>query len=648
MRFLLKIILIVISVTPVLSQSILERCDYMPPHEADIWYFYSNSGLDFNGGTVTPLLDNFVLDLGNSTSVISDEGGNLLFFTDGQMIWDRTFQVMPFATGLHGNAWTTQSSVIVHSPGSANIYYVFTNDKYTGNPQEQYKGMSFNISDMNENGGLGDVVQPNIELLDECTEKLTAVKHGNGEDVWVLAHGWNGADANSFYAWLVSKSGVDQNAVVSNVGYSHNGTPDDNVHAGYMKTSSDGSKIALVIYGKGIVEVLDFDNNTGMVSSPKTSAEIFDYIYGVEFSPNANRLYTTTTPSPYISPRRSYVFQFDVSPGVSNPFFDYDTIATFADTAYTSVQLGTDGKIYIGKFYGVLDGNEHLAVIENPNRPGSECNFVEHGVYLDGRQSKLGLPNFMQSYVDIPHFLFKGHCFDNDTASFWLNNESNIQSLQWDFGDPSSGSNTGSGFYPQHFFSQPGSFNVSVTETFNGQDYTFNEDILVYPMPNVSLGPDTLFLYPGASFTLDAGNGFDYYFWNGSDESTSRYFTASDTGMYYVTVVDLNCCYNSDSVLVIPSGVYLPNAFTPNNDGVNDVFEAKVLAGGILNFNMMIFSRWGQLVFESNDYFIGWDGTTNGEELPSGVYVYRVSYDVELDFGKYEEVLTKGQVTLLK
>jgi gliding motility-associated-like protein len=79
--------------------------------------------------------------------------------------------------------------------------------------------------------------------------------------------------------------------------------------------------------------------------------------------------------------------------------------------------------------------------------------------------------------------------------------------------------------------------------------------------------------------------------------------------------------------------LYAPTAFTPNNDGENDVFTA--IGTGITKFKMILFDRWGKLYFTSDDLSKGWDGTINGISAPEGVYTYRINY-TDLFGGKHE------------
>ena len=120
---------------------------------------------------------------------------------------------------------------------------------------------------------------------------------------------------------------------------------------------------------------------------------------------------------------------------------------------------------------------------------------------------------------------------------------------------------------------------------------------------------------------LDGLPGFEEYYW--SDGSDGRFLLVKSKGVYSVTVRDVFGCVQSDTVEVLSDcnpNIYIPNSFTPNNDGVNDEFR---IYGSEIDFDrMMIFNRWGELIFETTALDMGW----GGEEWPVGVYFYRVYY----------------------
>jgi gliding motility-associated-like protein len=162
------------------------------------------------------------------------------------------------------------------------------------------------------------------------------------------------------------------------------------------------------------------------------------------------------------------------------------------------------------------------------------------------------------------------------------------------------------------------------------------------PVPSVSLGADTT-ICDGDVILLSVANPGGTYLWQ--DASTSSAFTVSQPGIYSVTV-SVGGCSNSDA-MIVGSGdcsivLYIPNVFTPNGDGENDILYARGL--GVQEFEFYIYDRWGERVFRTTDLNEGWDGTFRGKECDKGVFVYFVK--VKYIDGNEEK--RKGNITLLR
>ncbi len=137
--------------------------------------------------------------------------------------------------------------------------------------------------------------------------------------------------------------------------------------------------------------------------------------------------------------------------------------------------------------------------------------------------------------------------------------------------------------------------------------------------------------------------GFDHYLWNTGDSTSS--ITITNEGWYSVTISNEGLCYATDSVLMLYClPLIMPNAFTPNNDGTNDLFLPAIQSGNVNYFHIIIFDRWGGPIFETEDIHEGWDGTVNGNQAPSGVYGYTLSYG----FNKEESRKLSGTITLVR
>jgi gliding motility-associated-like protein len=623
-------------------------------HEADRWYFGQNAGLDFRNQE--PVYDptNFYMNIPTSPAVMADSNGTVLFYSDGSKVFNRTGQVMPNGDGLHGFVGYTMPVIIVPKPKSDSVYYIFTTHRPRQNqydPQTIY-GMEYNEVNLNREGGLGDVTQKNVVLLQpEVSSRLSAVRHSNGVDYWVVGHRYDSIDsynAREFCAFHVTENGVNPTYVSSIIGSEHGGNGnwgDSNKGIGYMKISPDGTKLAVAIHGSDIYEIFNFNASTGKVTDAITSAPTFDEAYGVEFSSDSKYLYGTTTssslPSPIYTPP-SYLFQFDISQGTSMfNVNNYDTVAEdILGSYFGGMQLATDGRIYVSRS---PYGNAAVSVIQNPKRPGQACNFTANYIDLQGKKSRFGFPNFVQSYFSLPHFDVENVCFEDGTL-FTLQNSSNVDNISWTFGDTGGGSNTSTDIQPTHFFSGAGTYTVSVTEFFNGISYgPYTEEVYVNELPAITLG-DTVYMYPGSPILLDAGAGFVTYEWSTGESSQVIKVEVPDT--YYINVQNETCCFKLDSVVVLYFDVIVPNAFRPG--GVNSVFKAYASSlDAINNFALYVFDRWGQQIFLSNDINMGWDGRIAGKEAPGDVYVWLVNYDVERS-GKTVKIAYKGNVILLR
>lgn len=443
-------------------------------HQADRWYFGDCAGLDFRGPEVVADLSNILINMPTSPAIIADSAGNILFSTTGRYIYNRLDTNMVNGDSLHGSYACTTPVLIIPEPGNRDQFYVLTLGRPKQTPGDTLStryGLEYNVVDMTLDSGLGTVTVKNKVLMEpEFSSKLTAVKHANGDDYWILVHRF---DSDEFCAFLLNSSGIDSTFYVSShIGSVHQGLGETNNAVGYMKFSPDGNKLALTVYGSGIIELFDFDRATGMVTNAISSGPVFAEAYGIEFSPDSKYLYVSSTstslPTPGYTPP-SHLFQFDLDEGVMIFTEEYyDTIATDITGSYFGgMQLGTDGRIYVNR---APYGSEILSIIANPVRPGQDCNLVNNGIHLGGRSCLFGFPNFISSYFNLPHFDIEGSGSDEITT-FSLNNYDNIDSLLWNFGDPSSNQNTSKEFHPSHSFTASGTYEVSVIEYFNGKSF---------------------------------------------------------------------------------------------------------------------------------------------------------------------------------
>jgi gliding motility-associated-like protein len=607
--------------------------------QADIWYFGEKAGIDFRSGNAVALTDQNVMTAFKSSAVISDSMGNLQFFTNSKDVWSKDFTLMSSTPSMLGDLGVTQPTIIIPKPGDSLIYYIFNVDVMTYQPDDTYdtKGLTYSVVDMSQNYNFGaGTSRWNLQLASPVTQKLTAVRHTNKIDIWIIVHKWG---SDEFYSYLLTPGGLSA-PVISKAGTSHSGgfVSQSNAY-GYMKASPDGSKIALAISGMNIVELFDFNPGTGVVSNAADYTYAIPGIspYGIEFSSDSKMLTGNGPPS---SPSR--VYQFDLRAGLANPVL----IDSMPGVRVGGMQLARDGRIYLSRTVNLLTKKDSIDVIYNPTRPGKDCNYnllntvTGSRFSLNGRKSTYGLPSFMQSYFERPAFTHDSVC-QGDVTRFEIINKANIDNVAWDFGD----GGTSNQMMPTHLYAQPGTFKVKLTETFGGKSFPDSLSITIHKLPAVELG-DTILLYDGASVVLHAGDGFQSYLW--STQSTAPEITVGSGGNYWVKVEDYNCCYNYDTVYVNVFKYFFPNAFTPNGDGNNDVFRIVGLYRDI-NLKLYIYDRWGKMVFLSENIDEGWDGSIRGQKCPAGTYSWVAFVDFRSsDITTNGKVKFKGTVILLR
>ncbi len=175
---------------------------------------------------------------------------------------------------------------------------------------------------------------------------------------------------------------------------------------------------------------------------------------------------------------------------------------------------------------------------------------------------------------------------------------------------------------------------------------TVTSVVNVFPVPLVTL-QDEIIVCRGENYLLDGNGHMDSctYYWQ--DGSTHPYLYVSEPGVYYVTVDRLGCSV-TDTIEVKPcSELFVPNAFSPNNDGTNDFFYI-VNTGDVTEFSILIYSRWGEVVYQSTNINEVWDGTYDGKKCPVGVYHYVIEYLGQGNVLLEKEGKKHGQITLFR
>lgn len=339
-------------------------------NRANIWYFGNGAGLDFSSGSPVAITNGQMI-AGEACSSISDTFGNLLFYTDGDTVWDRNHNVMPNGVGIMGCESSSHGVIITPHPTSTNLFYVFSTDceNFFGT------GLRYNLIDLSLNGGNGDVVisQKNILLTNSVIECLSSTKIC--DTVWLMSHKYN---TNEFLFYKITSQGLNTTPTTFNVG----SLP---YYVSSAKFSPSGSKIALVsgFSSPPFIELYDF--SSGLLFN-QLSLKSFGSEYGVEFSPDESKL--------YVSVNGNMIFQFDISSNNQALINSSQTLIydSFDNSSFFSIQNSNNQKIYVSSALSPF-----LSEISAPNNL-TAVNFNYYNIFLNGRLSNLGLPIFCTNY----------------------------------------------------------------------------------------------------------------------------------------------------------------------------------------------------------------------------------------------------------
>jgi gliding motility-associated-like protein len=350
----------------------------------NIWAFGINCGLDFSTGI--PVLLRTHMQTSEGAASACNANGQLLFYSDGNHVWDRNGNLMPHGDGLLGNTggWAvnygsaTQGVTIVPFIDDTNRFYLFTTDCIESVASGIYPGyLRYSLIDMRLNNGLGDVDSSikNIKLLSHVTEKAYAVA-GAGCYNWLLTHSYG---SGRFLAYKIGVTGLDTLPVVS---YATTLTDSDSnsYMAGELKVSPD-ERLLATCSSWGHVELFSFDKATGHVSDARALDSLLPNGYGIGFSPTGNKLYVT--------PFMGHILQYDLSLLPDMDAVNASATAIGDSGSYGTLRLGPDGKLYTSH------ANENLMIrINDPDAKGTACNITDLSFSTDpDMHFQIGLGN---------------------------------------------------------------------------------------------------------------------------------------------------------------------------------------------------------------------------------------------------------------
>jgi len=404
---------------------------------------------------------------GTNTS-FSDSFGNVLNFTNGVHIGNAAWEIMENgdymtdAAEVQGEV-APQWFLALPFPGHPQKQlYFYENKAFTTALSVHATKLLYCMIDLSLEQGLGKVVIRDSLLIEDTLAlgKITAVKHANGRDWWVLV---NEKNSNRFYRILVDPNGIHVlgihtigDSVVDGVG-----------QAGFSPNGEQYFIYGTVSSSQGAyINLYDFDRCSGLFSNHLQYHFVSNGWGGGAFSPDSRYLYINYYTKAY---------QYDLfAPEVwasRIQVAEYDGFLNPGNTTFFLMQLAPDGKIYSSSPGGVRS----MHIIHHPDEPGLTCQYEQHGLALPTHNalSMPTFPNYRLGPLDGSPCDTLG--IDNLPVAWWRSDRDTLDPLSvvfhdlsyyepeawsWDFGDGTPGS---SDRHPQHTFPAPGSYEVCLT-----------------------------------------------------------------------------------------------------------------------------------------------------------------------------------------
>lgn len=349
------------------------------------WPFGSGSGVglkscNLNFASGTPVVDTVdrIMALFATVSSISDENGAIKFCSNGCFILNDSNDTLQNGSGLNPNNCTSlfcqgglpsiDASLILPDPANTQRFYLFHSPCFQTNAN-LLEGLYYSIIDLSLDSGRGGCANKNTMINPNYILNgfMTATKHGNGRDWWIICHELN---TDLFYEYLLTPNGV-QGPFNQHCGWIF-----DNPGYGNLRFSNDGSKL---ICGSQFskIRLFDFDRCSGIIQANVELNSIYSNDWAsVATSADSHYLYSVGL---------EHIIQYDLtslnidSTAIVVATYDGFIASDSVHHTYFGVpQLAVDGKIYIP----VWGGSHYIHIIDHPEQQGVSCNVIQHAIDL--------------------------------------------------------------------------------------------------------------------------------------------------------------------------------------------------------------------------------------------------------------------------
>ena len=642
-----------------------------------------NPDLSIVDPTFTPSKSNALSDVNTNGAVamVYDKNNNLVFYTDGTKLFsgrdDSEIQASGGTSFTVGNPNSSQGLMIVPKSNcnscSFTEYYILSQNPVT-------KLLTYSVLDMRYNDRRGAVVEQNIPIAFTASEKMAGIRSSNDSAFVLYSFDYK---KGAFNVLTIDSTGI--NITEQTVGST---ALDSSTSIGYISISPNGRKLAhgVVIAGKNYVEVFDRDLNTNALSNPMLidlNVAAPPVVYGVAFGSNSDILYTTIKGNPALG-QDSYLIQLALFLG--------DAASISAQKEIISQRREEFGALLLGPVYGAgtkylymsVNNKNFLPYLQNPDVKGNEAvvgltyvaSSANLGAPLDGLAT-LGLPNILapapEQEGESISANYSGNCQNSPTILTTQGICSPMRNkVTWYFhdgtrkeGPQTSYTYTKPGWYPIRMVVEvfqkskiSSIVNNQIVDKLTETECTEEEytgTIYIKPAPILDI-PDKLYICleefekKPLSPNPKGGDTFKYLWTTTLDAflSNSPTYIFDIPATYKLEVTNNFECVAKDKITVLEGcepTLFLPDVFTPNDDNINDDF--KITPAYITDFDFKVFNRWGELVFNSKNPEIKWDGRFKGKIYGNQLYPYTINYRSKY-FPERGELQTRGSILILK
>lgn len=450
--------------------------------QTDNWFFGIESGIKFTPANIS-LQPQSSIQTPSGCTAFSNFKRELLFYTNGETVWNSNHEIMENGEELSGELENTQNSVIVPKPGSNTNFYLFTTRITNSSPHTA--GVRYSEIEISAQYPLGRVINKNVFLDIFFTEKISAIYSEDGNSIYVIAFGTETSSSSDAFDTLstykVDENGVSRRTVTKIPEASSQSSK------GMIKASPDGNTIAIAIHDfndqEGIC-LLDFNRTNGEITfrrklSMNIGPGVWCVPYGLEFSQNSQILYYTGL----LNSRSNSILRQTPVRENGQPI----NLAFSDRESFGNLQLASNGKIYMGKTFKNEEQSPSntIAVINFPEIEGLGCDYQRGVVELTPMSVTLGVPNFITNVFQSKIFT-QNQCYV-DPFTFRSESYTNITNIEWDFGD----GNIANGLNVTHTYNNPGNYVVEAILTLSNNTKTsIYTEVTAFELPVLNAGQE--------------------------------------------------------------------------------------------------------------------------------------------------------------